>query len=47
MKSNPYSKKMFKRFIEECKDDEGGFISNGSMHRVQKIYYEKDEMYPY
>lgn len=47
MKSNPYSKKLFKRFIEECKDDEGGFISNGSMHRVQKIYYEKDEMYPY
>lgn len=47
MKSNPYSKKLFKRFIEECKDDEGGFISNGSMHRVQKVYYEKDEMYPY
>ena len=47
MKTNPYSKKLFKRFIEECKDDEGGFLANGSMHRLQKVYYEKDEMYPY
>lgn len=47
MKINPYSKKLFKRFIEECKDDEGGFLANGSMHRLQKVYYEKDEMYPY